>query len=62
VQAAYANSLSNTVSEEARNASDAFSRDHLCRWVPQFIADLKAGATMDSYRMLWEVIEKILAE
>jgi len=28
---------------------------------PQFIADLKAGATMDAYRMLGELMESTLA-
>ncbi len=58
---ASAESLENKVSAEARNASDAFSRDHLHRWAPQFVADLKAGTTMDCYRMLGEVMEHTLA-
>ncbi|AAM71735.1 MAG TPA: cytoplasmic chaperone TorD family protein [Chlorobaculum sp.] len=58
---ASAESLDNTVSENASKASKAFMQQHVTRWVPQFIEDLKAGATMDCYRMLGEVMEKTLA-
>lgn len=58
---ASAESLENELSEEARKASDAFMQQHFRRWTPQFVADLKAGATMDAYRMLGEVMETVLA-
>jgi TorA maturation chaperone TorD len=57
---ASAESLDNAVSTEARKASERFSQQHLTRWTPQFIADLKAGATMDAYRMLGELMENTL--
>lgn len=59
---ASAESLGNAVSDEARQASEAFMQQHISRWTPQFVADLKAGATLDCYRMLGEVMEKVLAE
>ncbi|MGC8775205.1 MAG: TorD/DmsD family molecular chaperone [Chlorobaculum sp.] len=58
---ASAESLGNAVSEEARKASGKFMQQHLSRWVPQFIEDLKEGAKLDCYRMLGEVIESVLA-
>lgn len=58
---ASAESLENAVSEEARKAAERFTQQHLTRWTPQFVADLKAGATMDVYRMLGEVMETVLA-
>jgi TorA maturation chaperone TorD len=58
---ASAESLDNAVSTEARKASDAFMKQHLTRWMPQFVADLKAGAKLDAYRMLGEVMESVLA-
>jgi TorA maturation chaperone TorD len=58
---ASAESLGNAVSEDARNASESFTQQHLTRWTPQFVADLKGGATMDAYRMLGELMEVVLA-
>jgi TorA maturation chaperone TorD len=58
---ASAESLENAISANARKASDEFLQKHLRRWTPQFIADLKAGAKLDCYRMLVELIESVLA-
>jgi putative dimethyl sulfoxide reductase chaperone len=58
---ASAESLENAVSEEARNASESFTQQHLTRWTPQFVEDLKAGAKLDCYRMLGELMENALA-
>jgi len=57
---ASAESLDNAVSKDAQKASERFIRQHLCRWVPQFIDDLKEGAKMDCYRKLGELIEQVL--
>ena len=57
---ASAESLDNAVSEDARKASDGFMKQHLTRWMPQFVADLKAGAKLDAYRMLGELMENTL--
>jgi len=59
---ASAESLKNEISADARKASDAFMQHHLSRWTPQFVADLKAGAKLDAYRMLGEVMERVLVE
>ena len=58
---ASAESLDGDMSTEARKASEEFLQKHLRRWTPQFIADLKAGAKLDCYRMLGEVMESVLA-
>jgi TorA maturation chaperone TorD len=58
---ASAESLDNAISAEARKTSDAFMQQNIRRWTPQFVADLKAGATMDCYRMVGEVMEVVLA-
>ena len=58
---ASAESLGNAVSEDARNASERFTQQHMSRWTPQFTADLQAGAKLDAYRMLGEVMENVLA-
>jgi TorA maturation chaperone TorD len=49
--------------EERRRlkATEAFLHTYLHRWTPQFIADLKAGAKLDAYRMLGELMESVLA-
>ncbi|MBN1929817.1 MAG: molecular chaperone TorD family protein [Chlorobiaceae bacterium] len=57
---ASAESLGNAVSPDARKASERFIREHLCRWTPQFIADLKEGAKLDCYRKLGELMEQML--
>lgn len=59
---ASAESLGNAVSDEARQASEAFMQQHISRWTPQFVADLKAGAKLDAYRMLGEVMKAVLAK
>jgi TorA maturation chaperone TorD len=59
---ASAESLETDISKEAQEASKRFVRDHLHRWVPQFIEDLKVGATLDAYRMLGKLMEAVLAE
>jgi TorA maturation chaperone TorD len=46
---------------DARKTSDEFLQKHLRRWTPQFIADLKAGAKLDCYRMLGELMGNVLA-
>ena len=58
---ASAESLDGDMSTEARKASDEFLQTHLRRWTPRFIADLKAGAKLDCYRMLGELMENVLA-
>ncbi|NTV66428.1 MAG: molecular chaperone TorD family protein [Chlorobaculum sp.] len=57
---ASAESLDNAVSADARKASESFTQQHLTRWTPQFVVDLKAGATMEAYRLLGEVMENTL--
>ncbi|UWX57129.1 molecular chaperone TorD family protein [Chlorobaculum sp. MV4-Y] len=59
---ASAESLNKAVSKDTRKAMERFTRQHLCRWIPQLIADLKAGAKLDCYRILGEVMENILAK
>lgn len=57
---ASAESLDGDMSADARKAADAFMQQHLSRWTPQFVADLKAGAKLDAYRMLGELMENTL--
>lgn len=57
---ASAESLENAVADDARKTTERFTREHLCRWVPQFIEDLKEGAKMDCYRKLGELMESEL--
>jgi TorA maturation chaperone TorD len=57
---ASAESLDGGMSADARKAADAFMQQHLSRWTPQFVADLKAGAKLDAYRMLGELMENTL--
>jgi TorA maturation chaperone TorD len=58
---ASAESLDGDMSAEARKTSNEFLQKHLRRWTPQFIVDLKAGAKLDAYRMLGELVESVLA-
>jgi putative dimethyl sulfoxide reductase chaperone len=58
---ASAESLDNAVSADARKASERFTQQHMSRWTPQFTADLKAGAKLNAYRMLGELMEIELA-
>lgn len=58
---ASAESLDHAISKEAKTASGSFLQQHLLRWTPQFIADLKAGAQIESYRLLGELMEYVLA-
>jgi TorA maturation chaperone TorD len=59
---ASAESLETDVSKEAQEASERFLHDHLHRWVPQFITDLKEGATLGAYLKLGKLMEAVLAE
>ncbi|TNJ39307.1 molecular chaperone TorD family protein [Chlorobaculum thiosulfatiphilum] len=57
---ASAESLDNAISADARKASERFTQQHMSRWTPQFTADLQAGAKLDAYRMLAELMESTL--
>ncbi|HHE31124.1 MAG TPA: cytoplasmic chaperone TorD family protein [Chlorobaculum parvum] len=57
---ASAESLENAVATDARKAAERFTREHLCRWLPQFIEELKGGAKMECYRKLGELMEREL--
>ncbi len=44
----------------AANSSDYFVKEHLCRWVPQFAADLKSSTHLDAYKLLGTLVENSL--
>jgi putative dimethyl sulfoxide reductase chaperone len=56
-----AESIDHTLAIKAHNSISLFMTEHLCRWVPKFIADLKRSATMESYALLGSLMESMLS-
>ncbi len=46
-----------TIATAAKDSSDHFIKEHLCRWVPQFVGDLKSATSLDAYRLLGILVE-----
>ena len=55
-----AEALDPTIGVEARKSSSLFIREHLCRWVPKFIEDLKCSASIEAYTLLGAFMENIM--
>ena len=49
-----------TLAAAASDASERFMIEHLSRWLPEFIADLKSAASLDVYKRLATLIESSL--
>ena len=56
---ASAQSIKN-IAMSAVDASDRFFKEHLCRWVPQFAADLQLSALIDAYKLLGSLVDDSL--
>jgi len=55
-----AESLNLPIGVEAGNSAILFINEHLCRWVPTFIEDLKNSTTVQAYSLLSSFMETIM--
>jgi TorA maturation chaperone TorD len=55
-----AESLNLAIGLEARKSASLFIREHLCRWVPKFIEDLRCSASMEAYKLLGDIMKALM--